>query len=62
MKINIEKINILMAKKALPAYKLADLAGVSRQTISTVRYRGTCSTTTAIKIANGLGVEIEELI
>lgn len=59
--IDVNKLNLLMAKKSLPAYKLAEAAGLSRQTVSTVQHSGTCSMYTAAKLANGLGVTLDEL-
>ena len=59
--INANKISKIMAEKSLPAYKLADLAGLSRQTVSAALHSGTCSMYTAAKLANGLGVTLDEL-
>lgn len=59
--INANKISKIMAEKSLPAYRLAGLAGLSRQTVSAALHSGTCSMFTAVKLANGLGITFDEL-
>lgn len=61
MKINSSKLELLTAMQGLNFRKLAEKSGVSRQSISTAKTRGTCNPLTAIKLANALGVEVEEL-
>lgn len=41
---------------------LAEKSGISRQNISTILGRGTCEPKTAAKLANGLGVQICQII
>lgn len=62
MKISKEKIEIILAKKNLKIVEAAKIMGMTRQTFSTIKNRGTCTPATAAKIANGLGVEIEDFI
>lgn len=61
MKISGERIDFLLAKRNMTSGKLSELSGVSRQSISTIKTRGTCRPDSAAKIAKGLGVDIEEL-
>lgn len=61
MKISKQKIEVLMVKQGLTAKALAERIGVSRQNLSTIKNRGTCSPQTAAKICNGLGCEIDEI-
>lgn len=62
MKISKTKFELLMARKGLSATKLCELSGVSRQSISTIRYRGTCAPQTAAKLAAGLGADVAEIV
>jgi len=62
MNINRQKIEILQAKQDISAKRLAELSGVSRQLISTIKTRGTCQPCTAQKIAKAFGVELEDLM
>ena len=62
MKISKEKIELIMAMKGLTASEVAEACGISRQNLSTIRQRGTCTPSTAGKIARGLGVNPAEII
>lgn len=62
MNISREKIELLMANKGLTASELATLSGISRQSFSTVKLRGTCTPATAGKIAKGLCVDPADII
>ncbi len=62
MRINKTKFELSMARKGLTATRLCELSGVSRQSISTIRYRGSCAPQTAARLAAGLGIDISELI
>lgn len=62
MKINKNTFELLLAEKELSITKLAELSGISRQNISTIKNRGTCTPATAGKIAKGFGVSVTELI
>lgn len=62
MKISKEKIELILAKKNLKIVDAAKIMGMTRQNFSTIKNRGTCTPATAAKIANGLGVEVVELI
>ena len=62
MKISKEKIELILAKKNLKVVEAAKIMGMTRQNFSTIKNRGTCTPATAQKIANGLGVDVEELV
>lgn len=62
MRINATKIELLMAEQGLTKVALSEKSGITRQNISTIVRRGTCEPRTAGKLANGLGVDLEEII
>ena len=62
MRVSREKIELLMARKGLNNTKFAENCGISRQNISTIKMRGTCKPDTAAKMANGLGVDVTEIL
>ncbi len=62
MKINTLTIKMEMAKQGLTGTALAGLSGISRQNISTILGRGTCSVINAGKLAGALGMELAEII
>lgn len=57
-----ENIEIMAARKGLRMGQLADKAGLSRQNLSMIKARGTCTALTACKIAAVLGVDVTEII
>ena len=62
MKIDKMKMNILMAKQGLNFTELAKVSGVSRATLSYINNGKNCRIDVVSKIADALGVTIEELI
>ena len=62
MKVDSQKIVLILAEKTLTHTLLAELSGISRQSISTIIARGTCAPITAGKLARGLGVELNEIV
>ena len=62
MTISGAKIELLAASRGISLAKLSELSGISRQSISTIKGRGTCRTDSAYKIARALGVDVEELM
>lgn len=62
MKIDSLKINLLLAEQGLTQAALSSKCGVSRQSISTLLGRGTCSPVKLGKLANALGVDPREII
>ena len=62
MKISTQKLELLLAEKSITASELSERSGICKQSISTIRYRGTCQPVTLAKIAKGLGVDPADLI
>lgn len=62
MKIDSIKIKLLMADQEIKQSDLAERCGISRQNISTMLARGTCSIAKVGKLAKALGVETREII
>lgn len=62
MKVNSKKIRNLMNTNFITQLELAELSGVSRQTINSTLMRNSCSIKTANRIANALNIEPVELV
>lgn len=62
MKIDAGKIKMILAERGMTQAELAKACGVSRQNVSTILLRGTCSLVTAGKIAKGLGIQVAEIM
>lgn len=62
MKINTAKLELLTAQRGMTFTQLAEKADVSRQTLSTIKGRRTCTGPTAQKIARALGIDPADLI
>jgi len=62
LKISRQKIEIILAEKNLKVVEVAKIMGMTRQNFSAIKNRGTCTPTTAGRIAKGLGVTVEEII
>lgn len=62
MEINVLRIDTLLAEQGITKSKLAEKSGVSRQSISTILRRGTCTPLTAGRLAFGLGVRVEDIL
>ena len=62
MKISKQKFEWLQAEQGLSITKLAELSGISRQNISTIKLRGTCQPITVKKLANAFNVPVESLL
>lgn len=62
MKIDSFKIKLLLAEQGITQAVLAERCGISRQNVSAMLGRGSCSIATVGKLAKGLGVEIQEII
>lgn len=56
--MNLKKIRI---ERGLTVQQVADLAGIPKRTVEQTMYRDTCSVKTAIKLADALGVTLDEL-
>lgn len=55
-------LEIMAACKGMNMSQLADKANLSRQSLSTIKNRGTCSALTAVKIATALDMPPESLL
>ena len=62
MRIDVSKIKAALAELGMTQAALADVSGVSRQSISTILNRGTCSLIVSGKIAKALGVPVAEIM
>lgn len=62
MKIDSIKIKLLMAEQGINQSILAERCGITRQNISAMLARGTCSPAKAVKMAKALGVDAREII
>lgn len=62
MKINTNKVVLILAEKEMTKTNLAERCEISRQNLSTILGRGTCSPKTAGKLAKGLGISITEIM
>ncbi len=62
MKVHVQKILVLLARSGKSKKDLADSAGLSRQTITTVFRYGKCKPETAGKLATALKVDVTEII
>ena len=62
MRIDKMKVAIEMVKQSLTQGMLAEKSGMSRGNLSTILNGRSCQEVTAIKIANGLGVNVTEII
>lgn len=62
MNINRKKLELLTASKGITFKELAKLSSMSPQNLSTVKTRGTATARTICKLANALGVDVEELL
>ena len=62
MKLDVNKIQIILAEREMTRSALATLCGISRQNISTILTRGTCELKTAGKLAKGLETPVAEII
>jgi DNA-binding Xre family transcriptional regulator len=62
MNINAIKIETILAERGMTKAALSKNCGISRQNISTIVRRGTCEPKTAGKLAEGLGVEVTQIL
>lgn len=62
MRIDRVKLIAELARQNTTAKKLAEICGVSRQTICYIRQGKSCSDEVGRKIADGLGVPLDKLL
>lgn len=55
------KVREIRTKKNLSIPQLVELTGISRRTLQDIEKRGDCLVSNAMKIANALGVTLDEL-
>lgn len=56
--MNVQK---LRKEQGLTVQQLADLSGLSKRTLEDIMRRGDCMVSNAIKLADALGVTLDEL-
>lgn len=61
MRINAEKVEILLAEQGKTKQALSRKCGISPQSISTIIRRGSCEPRNAGKLAAALGVHVMEI-
>ena len=62
MLINTDKVRLLTAQQGMNLSKLAEKAGVSRQTLSTTMTRGSCRTETVMKLCDALSIDTSDIV
>ena len=62
MEVDMERLKALRKEQVLTLRELAELSGVSKDSISRIERTGMARQTTIRKLAAGLGVEARELI
>ena len=62
MNISAIKIETILAERRMTKTDLSKLCGISRQNISTIMKRGTCSPLSVGKLADGLGVNVMDIL
>ncbi len=62
MQLDKVKIVMIAKQKGLKQLELSQMASLSRGTLSAVYNGKSCSKDTASKIANALGVQVEDLV
>lgn len=62
MKISKQQIQFRMAEKKMTMTALAKASGISRQQLGVILAKGTCTPVSAGKIADGLGVDVADIV
>ena len=62
MKIDAQKIEVLMAERDMTKRSMAEICGLIPQNISAIMRRGTCEPRTAGKLARALEVPVKDII
>lgn len=62
MKIDVTKVETVLATRGLSKTELAKRSGIYPQNISAILRRGVCEPRTAGKLAAGLDVSVSEII
>lgn len=61
MFIDIYKLRIELMKRGITQKQLAEMCGLSRATVNNIAHRRPCSEKIGYKIAQALGIELEDL-
>lgn len=61
MVLNVFAIKKILASKEMTQADLASRSGLTRQSVTNIMARGSCSIRSAGKLANALGVGVEEI-
>lgn len=62
MKLNRDKVNVVMARKKMTVVKLAEVYGVSRARMNVILNSQVVTPVCAGRIADALGVDVTEII
>lgn len=62
MRLNETKMQIKMGEEGMNIRMLSEKSGVSRQTISCIKAGKSCSPVIAYRLADALGMSMEELL
>ncbi len=62
MRIDRERLAAALAGSGLKVYELAERSGLSRGTVTAIKNGKSCSKDTAQRLAQGLGVSLEQLL
>lgn len=62
MKINVRAAKVALVKKGMTMTALAEKAGLTSRAVGTILKRGSCSIISVGKLANALGIQVEELL
>ena len=62
MKINVRVAKVALVKKGMTMTALAEKAGLTSRAVGTILKRGSCSIISVGKLANALGIQVEELM
>lgn len=62
MKISRQRVQYYMAEQRLTAKKLAEKIEMMPQNLSGILTRGSCQPVTAARIADGLGVDVADIV
>lgn len=62
MRIDRERLAAALAGSSLKVYELAERSGLSRGTVTAIKNGKSCSKDTAQRLAQGLGVSLEQLL
>lgn len=62
VRIDVQKIEAMLARDCVTRTEVSKRSGISRQSVSCILQRGTCSTVNAGRLARALGVDVTEIM